>query len=403
MSLKSMLTERALVVLGLNSGTSADGLDMAAVRISRPKRGVAIKYLAGCAKPYPVELHDLILKVADSSKIDLDMVIYLDSLLGQFFGRAASAYIKRLAKNNIRVDVIASHGQTVRHLPNEVQFGRFSVNGTMQLGSPDHIAAATGKMVMADFRQADIAAGNEGAPITAAAMQRLFATPANSRLIVNIGGMANYFYFPAEKSSLGPSAADCGPGNSLSDILSERLYGERFDRRGVRASRGKASQRLLTLLLANPFFSGNTVSSGREDFGGYMAQEMLNFGQQFDMAGEDMLATAVELSVTAIAMKIQPLLHRDGNLLKLYLTGGGRKNNFLVNRLRQQLPEIEIHRADELGINGDFIEATAYAVMGEACLRSEPLIVPGESRKGPASVALPVLGRIIQPPVNRKR
>ncbi len=400
MSLKKAINKRNLVILGLNSGTSADGLDMAVMLISQTKRGTAVKYLAGCAKSYPLELRELVLKVADSRTIDLNIVIHLDSLLGQFFGRAASAYIRKLAKNNIRVDAVASHGQTIRHLPHKVQFGRFSVAGTLQLGAPERIAAATGKMVVADFRQADIAVGNEGAPVTTGAMQRLFATSTESRLIVNIGGIANYFYFPKDKSRLKPSAADCGPGNSLSDILSQRLYGEKYDRKGVRASKGKVSERLLTLLLANPFFSGKTISTGREDFGVTVVRETLDFGQRFDLTPEDMLATAAKLTAAAIAMKVRPLLDRDGKLSKLYLTGGGRKNNFIVNRLRQLLPEMELHRADELGINADFIEAAAYAVMGEACLRSEPLNLQGKNKTGSAS---PVLGRIVQPPVNWRR
>lgn len=397
MSLKKAINKRTLVILGLNSGTSADGLDMAVTRISRTKRDATVKYLAGHAKPYPSELRQLVLKVADSRIIDLSAVIRLDSLLGRFFGQAASAYIRRLAKNNILVDVVASHGQTIRHLPHKVQIGRFSITGTLQLGAPERIAAVTGKMVVADFRQADVAVGNEGAPITTGAMRRLFATSTESRLIVNIGGVANYFYFPKVKMRLKASAVDCGPGNSLSDILSQRLYGEKYDRKGLRASKGKVSERLLTLLLANPFFSGKTISTGREDFGVTIAEEILDFGQRFGLASEDMLASAAKLTAAAIAMKVRPLLGRDRNLSKLYLTGGGRKNNFIVNRLRQLLPDMEIHQADELGINADFIEAAAYAVMGEACLRSEPLNLQGKNKTSSTS---PVFGRIVQPPVN---
>ncbi len=400
MSLKKILIRKTLVILGLNSGTSADGLDMAAVRISRTKRGVVIKYLAGCAKPYPVELRRLVLKVADSRTIDLNVIVHLDGLLGEFFGQAASAYVKKLKRNNISVDVVASHGQTIRHLPHKVQFGRFSIAGTLQLGAPERVAFATGKTVVADFRQADVAAGNEGAPITTAAMRLLFATSTESRLIVNIGGIANYFYFPKGESRLAVDAADCGPGNSLSDILSQRLYGKNFDVKGMHASQGKISKRLLTLLLANPFFSGKTISTGREDFGVATVHEILDFGQRFGLTPEDMLATAAELTAAAIAMKVRPLLHRDKKLSKLYLTGGGRNNSFLVNRLRHRLPEMEIHRADQLGFNADFIEAAAYAVMGEACLHSTPLSLRSKNKSGSAS---PILGRIVQPPVSQRR
>jgi len=399
MSLTRTLNRKTLTLLGLNSGTSADGLDMAAIRVSRTKIGPAVKFLTSSGKPYPVELQELILKVADSNKIDLKTVIHLDNLLGQFFGHTAATYIRKLAKLNIQVDVVASHGQTVRHLPDKERYGRFSVSGTLQLGSLDSIAAITGRTVVGDFRQADIAGGGEGAPITAGAMQRLFSTPDEPRLIVNIGGMANYFYFPVNSSKLKASAADCGPGNSLSDILSQRLFGEKFDRNGAKASKGMISQRLLRQLLAAPFFSGRTVSTGRETFGAKMVQKMVDFGGQYGMAGEDLLATAMEFTATAITGKVQPLVRRDKSLSKLYLTGGGRKNIFLVNRLRSRLCEMEVQRGDVLGIDADFIEAAAYAVMGEACLRSEPL---GVLRKNRSGLDSSILGRIVQPPVRSR-
>ncbi|HWR83257.1 MAG TPA: anhydro-N-acetylmuramic acid kinase, partial [Candidatus Deferrimicrobium sp.] len=321
-------------ILGLNSGTSADGLDMALVEVKRTNRGVTARYLAGRAKRYPDNLRDLVLRVADSRTIDLNTVIHLDQLLGQFFGRAADDYLKRLTASKFPVDVVASHGQTVRHLPTPVRLGRFVVSGTLQLGSPEQIAVATGKTVVADFRQADVAIGNEGAPITTPAMLRLFARSDRSVLIVNIGGIANYFYFPRSQSRLKPSAEDCGPGNGLSDILSQQLFNERFDRNGARAAAGKVSQRLVSLLVGHPFFIGKTASTGREVFGVEMAHEMRRFGRQFNLAPEDLLATAQELTASSIVRKIRPLVRRDKTLSCLYVTGGGRKNACLTGRLR---------------------------------------------------------------------
>ena len=336
-------------MLGLNSGTSVDGLDMVAVRISRSGRRIRIKYLAGCTRPYPGEIQQLVQEVVDSQTVELDTIIDLDSLLGQFFGRAAATYCQSLSRRGIRVDALASHGQTVRHRPQKRNRGGFMVHGTLQLGSPEQVAAAVGKPVVADFRQADVAAGNEGAPITTAAVERLFATPDETRLLVNIGGMANYFYLPGKATGRRLDAADCGPGNCLSDNLTQQLFGERFDRRGARAARGQISQRLLTLLLANPFFSSGAVSTGREDFGQVVVDEILGFGRKFDLQPEDMLATTVELTAATIAMKVEPLVSRDSSLSKLYLTGGGRKNSFLVDRLRQRLPAVEVRPVDELG------------------------------------------------------
>ncbi len=387
-------------MLGLNSGTSVDGLDMVAVRISRSGRRTRIKYLAGCTRPYPGEIRQLVKEVVDSRTVELDTIIELDSLLGQFFGRAAATYCRSLSRRGIRVDALASHGQTVRHRPRKRNRGGFMVHGTLQLGSPEQVAAAGGKPVVADFRQADVAAGNEGAPITTTAVERLFATPDETRLLVNIGGMANYFYLPGKVTGRRLDAADCGPGNCLSDNLTQQLFGERFDRRGARAARGQISQRLLTLLLANPFFSSGAVSTGREDFGQVVVDEILGFGGKFDLQPEDMLATAVELTAATIAMKVAPLVSRDSSLSKLYLTGGGRKNSFLVDRLRQRLPAVEIRPVDELGWDGDLVEAASFAVLGEACLRSEPL---NRHRQNDRTGIGPILGRIVQPPVKARK
>ena len=333
--------------------------------------------------------------MADSKLVPFDELILLDNLLGRFYGKAAAEYIRQLEMRRVRIDLIASHGQTVRHLPAKTDWLGARVNGTSQIGSADFVSAATGKVVISDFRQADVAVGNEGAPITVAAMHEIFAAIDESRLLVNLGGMSNYFYFPAGKISGKVRAEDCGPGNCLSDILSESLFGERFDRKGRRARRGTYSMRLLSVLLANPFFAGRAVSTGREVFGPKLAGEIRAFGKRFRLPGEDLLATAIELTVTAIVRKVAPIMNRDHRLTKLYLTGGGRHNIFLKDRLQDHLPDLEVCMIDELGINGDFIEAAAFAVMGEACLRSRALDTVFGGRK---TAVRPVLGKISQPP-----
>ena len=202
MRLPRIVNRKQLTLLGLNSGTSADGLDMAVLKIRRLTRGVSVKYLAGYERKFSRSLKELVHRMADSDTVTLEELIELDNLLGEFFGRTAKSYLKQMELRGVKIDVVASHGQTVRHRPGKVRrLGKW-IHGTMQLGSLDRIAAATGRVTMGDFRQADIAVGNEGAPITTGAMQRLFADKQHSRLIVNIGGMANYFYFPAKDSRL---------------------------------------------------------------------------------------------------------------------------------------------------------------------------------------------------------
>ncbi len=391
MRLERLLKKKSMTVLGLNSGTSADGLDIVAVRISRAGGKMRIKCLDAQARRMPPKLREAILAAAESKLMTLDEVVTLDSAIGSLYGRAAAKGIDDLRVAGIKVDAVASHGQTVRHVPQRVKsaLGRF--HGTMQLGSPDRIAAATGLVTVGDFRQADVAIGGEGAPITVAAMERIFGSRQQSRLIVNIGGMSNYFYLPAAGAGR-MEGQDCGPGNVLSDALTRELFGENYDRGGRRAQTGKISDSLLKELRAEPFFASRVKSTGREQFGDDLARRIVKLGRRYRLAPVDLIANAMELTALSIAGSVVRLL-KKGTLppQKLYLTGGGRHNSFLRRRLSHHLPEITIASVDELGVDGDFVEAVAFAVMGEAAIRGEALSVGHRGRKA-------VLGRITQPP-----
>ncbi|UCD65154.1 MAG: anhydro-N-acetylmuramic acid kinase [Candidatus Zixiibacteriota bacterium] len=401
MSLKRLVSKRKLNILGLNSGTSADGLDMALVAISSRGNVKTIKVLTGHTRSYPDELRKRLLHLADAGQVELDELIYLDNVLGSFCGKAASRYIKRLTARGLTVDAVASHGQTVRHLPRRVRRLGETVRGSLQLGSPEFVATATGRVVVADFRQGDIALGNEGAPITAAAMARLLTVADESRLIVNIGGMSNYFYLPAANSRFRPLAADCGPGNSLCDILSWSLFREKFDRDGRHASRGDISGRLLSALRRMSRAGGSTVSTGREKYGPGLAAKAAALGREQGLSKNDLMATVAQLTVSSVVAKVAPIAGRDKRLTKLYLTGGGRHNIFFVEKLKNSLPDLAVRPIDELGLSGDHLEAVAYAVMGEACLRSEAL--PTNFTGDTGNALCPVPGSIVQPPDRAQR
>lgn len=405
--LRPLLDRKSLVILGLNSGTSADGLDLAAVRITYHSKSFAIKFLAGKTVPYSAEIRRLILKAADSPNTTVTELVHLDNLLGQFYGRVARTYLRQLSRQSIRVDAIASHGQTVRHLPRPVRIAGHTVHGTLQVGSLSHIAALTGCVTVGDFRQGDIALGGEGAPITVAAMRDIFGSDRQARIIINVGGMSNYFYFPPGRSNREVRAADCGPGNVLSDLLCRRLYKSPYDRNGVHASRGRASRRLLTTLLASPYFAGAHRSTGREEFGELMADRMITLGKKMQLGADDLLATAIELTAQAIVAAVSPYLGNKAQKRRqrstvdgLYLTGGGSHNRFLHHRLSELLEGLPVTTVRDLGIDPDLVEATAFAVMGSATLRSRPLATRFDGKK---QSVWPVLGTICQPPVDMRR
>ncbi len=388
-----LINKKSLIVLGLNSGTSADGIDLAAVKIERSNGKVSARFIKGSARKFSPELRQKIIKLSESQSVVMEDFIDTDNRLGESFGRAARSFLKSLEKDKIKIDLIASHGQTVRHIPAP---GGNEKSGTLQIGSLEMISNITGKLTVGDFRQADIALGNEGAPITVAAMKRLFAAKIESRLILNIGGISNFFYFPKSNSGLKVKARDCGPGNSLCDLLSQKLFNRKFDHNGTIANCGRPSKKILTLIMAEPFFRGKYVSTGKEMFGESLTGKMTALASKFSVSDGDLLSTAAELTVLSIAHSLKPVIKKDKDIEKLYLTGGGRKNKFFVSRLKELLPETKIEMADKLGINADYIEAAAYAVMGEAALRSEPLptLFSGKDQK-----QIAILGKIVQPPV----
>ncbi len=397
MSLLSLIGRKKLVLLGLNSGTSADGLDLAVVRISRRGTKIESKFIYGTVRSYPIALKQQLVEMADCQTTELEHIIALDRSLGIFFGQQARRVINKMNRQNMHIDLVASHGHTIRHVPRYFVSGKQRRSGSLQIGSLEQIATITSLPVVGDFRQADLAVGGEGAPITGLALKRLIGMKSESLLVVNIGGMSNYFYYPSEKSAGHSKSADCGPGNVLTNILSERLFQVPFDRGGKLAKRGKPSTALLSRLINQTTTSQKTCSTGREVFGPSLAELMIASKRELKLSNNDILSTATEFTAYSIAKSIKSLLARDDKVVKLYLTGGGRHNHYMLNRISDYLPGIEVLPIEAIGFNGDLVEAVTFAFLGEATLRSEPLASSRHEGRQPIG------GRIVQPPLKRQR
>jgi len=370
--LSKLLKKKNFTVVGLNSGTSADGLDLAAVKINLSAKNPVIRFIKGATVKYPKNL-GLLINSAISNKIcSYDTIIEMDRKLGIFYGEQANKFCQALTKDKVFPDMIASHGQTVRHQPGKIKIGRKFESGTLQLGHPESIAERTGLLTVADFRQADIALGGEGAPITCLAMHNLFASKSESRMLINIGGRANYFLIPKKSSRKKMSAADCGPGNSLIDIITEKYFSKRIDYGGKLASKGKISFRLLTILLADKFLKGKYgPSTGKERFGEKFANRIVSYGSKMRLNKNDILATTTELTAVAIANSIAKLVEAN-NIGNIYLLGGGTSNKFLVKRLEENLPGAKFFSVDRLGFNPDYLEAVCFAIMGAGTILGKP-------------------------------
>ncbi len=352
--------KKVLQILGVNSGTSADGIDLALVSVNPFADKFKLKYLSGKSYNFPPAMRTEIIKAADN-RLSIDELILLDRKLGYFIGKKSLQFLEFEKR---RVDLIASHGQTIRHLPGRVSLGGHKESATLQIGHAETICAVTKKTVAFDFRQADISAGGEGAPITTYAMYKLFHTPKENRLLINIGGISNYFLFPKKGGAKKIMARDCGPGNALIDLAAYHLFGKKYDRNGALAGKGTVSQRLLTLMMADNFLKGKYgPSTGKERFGEKYFGKVLKSAKKLNLSDHDIIASLTALTSRVIFQSIKPIILKD-SISAAYIFGGGVHNKMLMHHLRQALGEVRLETVDTLGYDPDFIEAACYAVMG---------------------------------------
>jgi len=345
--------------LGLISGTSADGIDVALVHFQDGKP----RLRAGYVHPWPVSLRTRMLALAQAeSSIDLDTFGRLDVEIGECFADAALTLLKR---NNIpatTIRAIGSHGQTVRHRPG----GKYPF--TLQIGDPAVIAERCGIDVVADFRRADIAAGGQGAPLVPAVHAALLSTPGQTRIVLNLGGIANITVLGADGGVLG---FDTGPANALMDAWCLRQRGTAFDRDGTYAASGQVDAKLLKALLADDYFAlPPPKSSGREYF--HLAW-LTGHPQLRTVAAPDVQATLLELTARSVAQAIRGQVAAASQVLAC---GGGVRNGVLMRRLQELLHPVEVTSTASAGIDPDLLEATAFAWLARQRLLGLPGNLP---------------------------
>ena len=337
-------------ILGLMSGTSADGIDAALCQIS----GDNVELLAFECAPYAPELRQRVLR-AGANQSDVREIARLNVAVAEAFAAHANSVFERHG----RAELIGSHGQTVCHLPAE--------GVTLQLGDGCLIAERTGVPVVSDFRQRDLASGGQGAPLVPFADWVTLRHPTTNRAILNLGGIANLTILPANCELEDVRAWDCGPGNIVIDALAQRFFGLPFDANGALAARGAARD----FDLDDAFFARVPPKScGREEFGAAFTARFEN------MEAHDALATATLLSARAVADSLRRFSGL-GAEFELIASGGGAHNQTLMAHLRAQLPQATVLFSDELGINGDAREAMAFALMAAQTWRGLPSNVPG--------------------------
>lgn len=367
-------------IIGLMSGTSADGVDACVAEIGERGGRIRAESLAFICIPYAKKMRERILGAKTAED-----VCRLNFALGEIFADAAIRAAKAARIPLRKIDAIGSHGQTLFHVASGPE------RSTLQVGEPCVIAERTGVLTVADFRTRDIAAGGCGAPLVPMVDYLLLAHPKRDRVALNIGGIANVTLLPAGCRERDVVAFDTGPGNMVVDgLISLISRGRaRFDRNGAAAGRGHISISLIEELLVDKYYSlPAPKSTGREKFGLEFAEKLLAKAARRKLSNDDIIATATALTACTIAGSV--IAHKMQSA-EIIASGGGVHNRTLMNLLAALLPEARVMRSDEFGIPADGKEALAFAVLAYLTLTGRPGNLTGATGAARQSV----LGKIV--------
>lgn len=368
--------KKRLRVVGLMSGTSADGVDAAIVDIDESS-GSMTRLLAFDVFPYPPGLRRSVLKLFDPESARLDDICHYNFVLGEFFSDAVAKLCKKSGLAMRSIDLIGSHGQTIYHSPKPKRYGGKSVRSTLQIAEPSIIAQRTGITTVADFRPRDIAAGGQGAPLVPYTDYILFNHKQLSRAIQNIGGIANVTYLSPCCRQGDVVAFDTGPGNMVIDrIVARGSRGrQRFDAKGKIAAKGSVNAKLLAELLRHPFLRRRPPkSTGREEFGFAYADGIYKNARKHRLLHADIVATVTAFTAISIAQAYQCFLPAMPD--EMILCGGGAHNVALVDMLQRELSGVAIRKMDEFGISVDAKEAVSFAMLAYATIKELPNNIP---------------------------
>lgn len=353
--------EKSALYIGVMSGTSLDGIDTALVDI----KGDKTTLLAHDDFPLPTSIKQDLLSISLGQSTDLVKIGSLDYSLGHLY---ADAILQLLNKANVKpceVVAIGNHGQTVYHQPEG------TTPFTMQLGDANIISTRTQITTVADFRRKDMALGGQGAPLVPAFHKTLFEPSHNSVVVLNIGGIANITVLKPDTPVVG---YDTGPGNILLDAWIFKQKGQPYDKDGEFSHSGNVIPSLLQQLLKEDYFTKTAPkSTGRELFNlHWLKQQLSHSGHQY--RPEDIQATLLELTAKTITDEVKQ--HAQGTTPELLICGGGGKNPALVKRLTELLPNWRVGSTDMRGVNGDYMEAIAFAWLAYRRIKGLPSNLP---------------------------
>jgi anhydro-N-acetylmuramic acid kinase len=371
------MTAKPMIVAGVMSGTSADGIDVAVVRIARGNR-ISLKLLAHEAFPYSAVLRRAVLAAMNAKQTSTAELGRLNWRLGLAYADAVKATSKR---HKLKIDLVGCHGQTLYHQGRAERYAGKSFGCTWQAGEAALIAAELRVPVVSNFRPADMAAGGQGAPLVPLFDQVYFGDAKRGRVLQNIGGIANLTAIPAGSEIDELVAFDTGPGNMVIDALTQTLFGKTYDRNGGIAAKGRVLEPVLETMLRNPYFRLNPPrSAGREEFGREYAAKFLSACRRVSRKPEDAVVTATALTSESIARSFRQFVwpSMKGAPIDYIVSGGGAKNSTLMRMLSDSLEPFGcvLTTTERFGMPAEAKEAAAFALLAWSTWNRLPGNVP---------------------------
>lgn len=381
------------LIIGLMSGTSMDGLDIALCGVSGSGTDTSVRLIEFKTADYTNEFKAEIKSIFSRRDADLQMVCLMNEKVALLHAEMILEAIAEWGQQPEDIDVIASHGQTIFHAPHSLHGLSNYPNATLQIGDGDHIAVKTGIVTIADFRQKHIAAGGEGAPLAVYGDYLLFSKKGEDRIMLNIGGIANFTYLPGSNDATKVFSTDVGPGNTLMDQFVQKHYkGLYYDENASIASSGIVNEQLLKALMQSDFLEADfPKTTGPELFNlEYLIAAQSRSGTLL-LPKEDVMATLCRFSAQVIVAAVERCFERD-KTPSIFISGGGMHNPLLLRQLKEKLSNASFHSTDDLEINPDAKEAVLFAILANETLVGED--VDFGSREGVPSVRM---GKICLP------
>jgi anhydro-N-acetylmuramic acid kinase len=386
---------KSMTVAGIMSGTSADGIDVAIVRIAPGRSRPQLTLVAHEGFAYPAALRRAVLAAMNAVSTSTAELAQLNWRLGIAYAEAVQTTLK---KHPLQLELVGCHGQTLYHQAREARYAGRSFACTWQAGEAQVIAATLGVPVVSNFRPADMLAGGQGAPLVSLLDYVLFAHPTRGRVLQNIGGIANLTAIPAAAAPDAVIAFDTGPGNMVIDALAHELFGKPFDRNGGLAAEGKVLAPVLAAALRNSYFALKPPrTAGREQFGREYAAKFLAACRRHSANPRDAIATATALTAESIAASYKQFVHKTMRRAKhssvdYIISGGGARNHTLMAMLALRLAPLgcELAASEDFGLPAEAKEAAAFALLAWQTWHRKPGNVPAATgAKRPA-----ILGQV---------